>query len=192
MADTQDHSDHHKLHHQLSRTFSQKRSIQTYRHATTKWGCVLENFTPMWFAICIGSGGLASVLNSPFPYPARWLTICGTILYVVDLVTLILFSCIMITRWILYPHVAVRKLLSSPEELAAYGIWPISILTISALTASQVSSAYWGGHAFSLVAYVLWWIGVMWQLVTGVVVIIIIAQVCLILSLSVIAMSVES
>lgn len=132
----------------------------------------------MWFAICIGSGGLASVLNSPFPYPARWLTICGTILYVVDLVTLILFSCIMITRWILYPHVAVRKLLSSPEELAAYGIWPISILTISALTASQVSSAYWGGHAFSLVAYVLWWIGVAWQLATGVIVVIIIAQVC--------------
>lgn len=82
--------------------------------------------------------------------------------------------------------------MSSPEELAAYGIWPISLLTISALTASQVSSAYWGGHAFSIVAYVLWWIGVMWQLVTGVVVIIIIAQVCLIISLSVIAMSVES
>jgi tellurite resistance protein TehA-like permease len=95
------------------------------------------------------------MLNDPFPYPARWLELIGSMFYVVDLVLFILFSIIMIARWMVYPHVAVRKLMSSPEELAAYGIWPISLLTISALTASQVSTAYWGDHAFTLVAYVL-------------------------------------
>lgn len=45
-------------------------------------------------------------------------------------------------------------------------------MTIAALTASQVSTTAWGGHAFTLVAYVLWWIGVFWMFSTAVVVIV--------------------
>jgi tellurite resistance protein TehA-like permease len=44
-------------------------------------------------------------------------------------------------------------------------------MTIAALTATQVSQAQWGGHAFTLVAYVLWWVGVGWVFVTALVVI---------------------
>jgi tellurite resistance protein TehA-like permease len=101
---------------------------------------MLENFTT-WFAICIGSEGLGTVLNSPFPYPARWLEICGSISYVVDLAVFILYSAIVIARWILYLYVVVQKLMSTPEELNAYGIWPISLLTISFLTTFEVSTA---------------------------------------------------
>lgn len=147
-----------------------KRSIRHYRHATTKWGAALESFSPLWFAIAISTGGLASILNGPFPYPAVWQVTLASILYVFEIVLFVLFSSIMIARWVLYPHVAIRRALSSPDELGAYAIPPIALLTIAALTASQVSEARWGGHSFTLVAYVLWWIGVSWIFVTAVVV----------------------
>jgi tellurite resistance protein TehA-like permease len=124
----------------------------------------------MWFALAISTGGIATVLNGPFPYPAPWQVTLASVLYVFEIVLFALFSILTIARWILYPHVAVRRALSDADELGSYAIPPIALMTIAALTASQVSTARWGGHAFTLVAYVLWWIGVAWTFVTAVVV----------------------
>lgn len=110
----------------------------------------------MWFSICISSGGLGLVLNAPFPYPARWLTICGDVLFGIELLLFVIFLGIMAARWVLYPKSALNRLLSDQQELCAYAIIPITLLTIAALVASQVSTA-WGGYPFTLVAYVLWW-----------------------------------
>ncbi|EME47133.1 hypothetical protein DOTSEDRAFT_31619 [Dothistroma septosporum NZE10] len=167
---------------------SRKNHIRNYRHATTRWGAALESFSPMWFAVCISSGGLALIIHGPFPYQAHWqvsrhhhqryvaklltkvkVTI-ATILYVVELVLFFLFLAIMIVRWIVYPHVAVRKALNDPDELGAYAIPPIALMTIAALTAQQVSTGPWGGHAFTIVAYVCWWIGMFWVFLTALVV----------------------
>lgn len=76
----------------------------------------------------------------------------------------------MLARWIVYPHVAVRRAMSNPDELLAYAILPIALMTIAGLTATQVSTASWGGHSFTLVAYVLWWIGCAWVFITSLVV----------------------
>lgn len=111
----------------------------------------------MWFSICISSGGLGLVLNAPFPYPARWLTICGDVLFGIELLLFVVFLGIMISRWVLYPKYALHRLLSDQQELCAYAIIPITLLTIAALVASQISTA-WGGYSFTIVAYVLWWI----------------------------------
>jgi len=145
----------------------QKPSIQHYRHATGRWGAALESFSPMWFAICISSGGLA-VLLSEFPYPAHWLRIIASILYVLELILFVTFLIIMIARWTIYPHIAVRRAAKDPNELGAYAVPPIALLTLSALTATQVSTTSWGGHAFAVVAYALWWIGVVWIFTTAV------------------------
>ncbi|KAJ9625619.1 hypothetical protein H2203_004378 [Taxawa tesnikishii (nom. ined.)] len=123
----------------------------------------------MWFALCISSGGIGLVLNGPFPYRANWLVVCATILYVTEIVLFLLFLAIMLARWIIYPHVAVRRALSDPDELGAYAIPPIALMTIGALTSMQVSDS-WGGHAFTLVSYVIWWIGVAWVFLTALVV----------------------
>lgn len=111
----------------------------------------------MWFSICISSGGLGLVLNAPFPYPARWLTICGDTLFGIELLLFVLFLGIMAARWIRYPRSALHRLLTDQQELSAYAIIPITLLTIAALVASQISTA-WGGYPFTIVAYVLWWI----------------------------------
>ncbi|THW92512.1 C4-dicarboxylate transporter/malic acid transport protein, partial [Aureobasidium pullulans] len=121
-----------------------------------------------WFAVCISSGGIALVLNGPFPYRGHWLVVLATILYIMEIVLLFSFLAILLAKWMLYPHVAVRRALSDPDELGTYAILPIALMTIGALTITQVSEGPWGGHAFTLA--VIWRIGVVWVCVTCVVV----------------------
>lgn len=166
LGDDQD-TEQHKAHRGQNLS---KRHIRNYRHATSKWGIALEGFGPVWFAIPLSTGGLAIILNGPFAYPAHWLVVIATMLYVFEIVLFLLFTAIMLARWIIYPHVAVRRAMRDPDELGAYAIPPISLLTIAALTASQVSYHSWGGHAFTIVAYVIWWIGLFWVFVTALVV----------------------
>ncbi|KAJ4393525.1 hypothetical protein N0V93_002737 [Gnomoniopsis smithogilvyi] len=137
--------------------FSTEESTSPSHGSRSTWAPAIENFNPMWFSICISSGGLGLVLNAPFPYPARWLSICGDILFGIELLLFVGFLGIMAARWILYPRSALQRLLSDQQELCAYAIIPITLLTIAALVASQISTA-WGGYPFTIVAYVLWWI----------------------------------
>lgn len=93
-------------------------------------------------------------------------------LYVFEIFLFAVFLALSLARWIVYPHVAVRRALADPDELCSYAIPPIVLMTIAALTATQVSTTAWGGYAFTLVAYVLWWVGVGWMFLTGVVVVV--------------------
>ena len=124
------------------------------------------------FAIAISTGGLALILASPFPYSAPWQLRLASVLYVFEIVLFVVFTVLTLARWIIYPHIAVRRALADPDELCSYAIPPIALMTIASLTATQVSTTAWGGHAFTLVAYVLWWIGMFWIFLTGVVVIV--------------------
>lgn len=110
------------------------------------------------------------MLNGPFPYPAHWLVVLATILYVTEIVLFFTFLALIIAKWVVYPHVAVRRIMSDPDELGTYAIPPIALMTIGALTITQVSEGPWGGHAFTLVGYVVWWIGVAWIFITAIVV----------------------
>lgn len=133
------------------------------RRPATRWQAALENFHPMWFSICISSGGLGLVLNAPFPYPAHWLSVCGDILFGLELALFLLFLAATAARWALFPATARARLAADQQELAAYAIVPITLLTLAALVARRVSTADWGGHghgrAFGLLAYALWWAG---------------------------------
>jgi tellurite resistance protein TehA-like permease len=185
LDDDEDSEQHKRRRNQNLR----KQSIRHYRHATGKWGAALESFKPIWvrqdhlqtctcfltrfqFAIAISTGGLALILASPFPYSAPWQLRLASVLYVFEIVLFAVFTALLLARWIIYPHVAVRRALADPDELCSYAIPPIVLMTIAALTATQVSTTAWGGHAFTLVAYVLWWIGTFWMFLTGVVVIV--------------------
>ncbi|KAJ4381175.1 hypothetical protein N0V86_003522 [Didymella sp. IMI 355093] len=127
----------------------------------------------MCFAIAISTNGLGLILASPFPYSAPWQLRLASVFYVFGIVIFVICLALSLARWIIYPHVAVRRLLADPDELCSYAIPPIVLMTIAALTATQVSTTAWGGHAFTLVAYVLWWIGMFWMFLTGVAVVVI-------------------
>ena len=53
-----------------------------------------------------------------------WQVTVATILYVFEIVTFFVFLAITVARWAIYPHVAVRRALSDPDELGVYAISP--------------------------------------------------------------------
>lgn len=110
------------------------------------------------------------MINGPFPYRGYWQVIIGTILYAAELVLFVLFAVLLLARWIVYPHAAVRRAMRDPDELGAYAIPPIALMTIASLTVAQVSEGAGGRHAYTIVAYVLWWIGMSWVFLTACVV----------------------
>ena len=125
----------------------------------------LENFTPMWFALPMNTGILA-ILMRLLPYQFNGLPVLSTIMYLFDLTLFVVISSVTILRWTLYPKAAQQKTAASIDEISFLGAAPIAFLTLTGLTGIIVSNAYWGGHAWSLVAYVMWWFGMAWMLAT--------------------------
>ena len=142
--------------HALDRRGSQSKSA--FRNT-------LENFTPMWFVLPMNTG-ILGILMHLLPFQFNGLPVLSTIMYLLDLTLFVVISAMTILRWSLYPKAAKQMTAANVDEIAFLGAAPISFLTLASLTALIVSNAYWGGHAWSLVAYVMWWIGMMWMLVT--------------------------
>lgn len=125
----------------------------------------LENFTPLWFTIPMNTG-ILGILMHQLPYQFNGLPVLSTIMYLVELVLFFIICCMTILRWTMYPKAAQQKTAASIDEIAFLGAAPITFLTLASLTGLIVSNAYWGGYAWSLVAYTMWWFGVMWMLTT--------------------------
>ena len=140
-------------------------SDRSHKQPKSAFQNTLENFTPMWFVICMNTG-ILGILMYLLPYQFNGLPVLSTIMYLVDLTLFVIVCVLTMLRWILYPRVAQRKTAASIDEISFLGAAPIAFLTLTALTALIVSNAYWGGHAWSLVAYVMWWFGMAWMLIT--------------------------
>ena len=125
----------------------------------------VENFSQIWFVLTIDTGILA-ILMRLLPYQFNGLSVLSTIMYLVDLVLFVIICTMTILRWTLYPQAAQQKTAASVNEISFHAAAPIGFQTLTSLTGIIVSNAYWGGHAWSLVAYVMWWFGLAWILTT--------------------------
>ena len=130
---------------------------------------LIQDFSPVWFTWCMNTGILSALMHT-LPYHFPGLDIISTVLFVIDLALFILFSIIFALRFTLYGKTAWNEISSDVNELCFTATLPISWMTLTTLSAIIVSNANWGGHAFTLVAYVMWWIGVLWTLVLATVV----------------------
>lgn len=83
-----------------------------------------------------------------------------------SLIWFVLICTMTILRWTLYPQAAQQKTAASVDEISFHAAAPIGFQTLTSLTGIIVSNAYWGGHAWSLLAYVMWWFGMAWILIT--------------------------
>lgn len=126
---------------------------------------LVQDFEPIWFTKCMNAGVIGIIMNR-FPYQSHWIHVCSTIAYMINLILITLFSTIIISRFITFPRQAWSEITESPKNLSLLATWPIAWLTLSCLTSLCVSRAYWGHHAFTIVAYVMWWIGVAWTIAT--------------------------
>lgn len=120
--------------------------------------------------------GLISSLTHICPYQFYGLYIISTILYVIALTLFVLFFIIFGLRLALYFEQTVHEITTNVQELCFTAAMPISFMVLTSLTATIVSNSFWGGHAFTLVAYVMWWISVGWTLTSAVTVYIVLTK----------------
>ena len=112
------------------------------------------------------NAGIIAILMHQLQYQFNGLRVLSTIAFLIDLAIFIVCSLIFLARFAIYGRDAYHELTSSVPELALTACWPIAWLTLVAFVALVVSEAAWGGHAFTIVAYVMWWVGAVWMMGT--------------------------
>lgn len=110
------------------------------------------------------------------PYQFEGLSIISSVLFVFNLILFILFFIAFGLRCFLYPSSTISACRTNPIELSMLGAIPIAWFTLCAQVGIIVSNATWGGHAFSLVAYVMWWAGTFVMGVVAVLVIVVFSK----------------
>lgn len=124
---------------------------------------LVQDFGPLWFTWCMNSGVLG-LLTHQCPYQFPGLRIISNIFYVFDLTLFVVFSTIFLLRFAIFRLDAYNEVATSRSDLPLCGCWPIAFLTLTSLTPLICSNAYWGGHAFTILGYVMWWIAAAWSL----------------------------
>jgi tellurite resistance protein TehA-like permease len=104
--------------------------------------------------------GILSIILNLLPYHFTAQGILSTILFVFNLVLFTSFSLLSILRLLRYRHHVRSETLSSVEELSYLGAPATAYLTLVAQVSLTCSTAW--GYSWTLVAYVLWWIGLIW------------------------------
>ncbi|KAK4494616.1 hypothetical protein PRZ48_013972 [Zasmidium cellare] len=142
---------------------------QTRNQPRSRIIAVIEEFSLTWFTVSMNTG-ILSILMHENPYQFNGLYVLSTIMFVFNIVLFIAFFAILMFRIVLRPRRFVETLMGDLQELAMLGTIPIAWFTIAGQVGITVSNAGWGSHAFTIVAYVMWWIGTAVMLFVGVMV----------------------
>lgn len=130
-----------------------------------KWQNLVENFAATWFTIVMNTGVLGILFwNQPYQFPG--LHIIATVAYVLSIILFFLFAIPSILRWTTFHKTTAGKVKNSLLETAMLGAPVIAWSQITALTALIVSNAPWGGHAWTILAVIMWWFGMVWMVAT--------------------------
>lgn len=65
------------------------------------WRRILVNFTPLWFTVTMGTG-ITSILLHNLPYNGQWLFYVSVVIFCLNIVIFVLFSCISIARYTVF------------------------------------------------------------------------------------------
>ncbi|KAK3669146.1 Plasma membrane sulfite pump involved in sulfite metabolism [Recurvomyces mirabilis] len=122
-----------------------------YQHG---WRRIVQNFTPSWFAVNMGTG-IVSILLHNLPYNAHWLRYISYVVFALNVLLFVLFLLISILRYTLYPKIWVA-MLQHPMQSLFLGCFPMGLATIINMTCFVCVPA-WGGGWWK-VAWALWWI----------------------------------
>ncbi|OAL38322.1 hypothetical protein AYO20_02381 [Fonsecaea nubica] len=123
---------------------------------------LVQDFSPIWFTWCMNAGVIATLLHQ-LPYQFRGLRVLSTIAFMIDLVLYLVFSVIYILHFLMYRQRAYKELIDNTLELCLFPCWSIAFMTLVSFVTLTVSEAPWGGHPFTVVACVMWWIAATWS-----------------------------
>lgn len=104
--------------------------------------------------------GILSIILHLLPYHFTAQGILSTILFIFNLVLFVSFTLLSILRLLRYRRHVRSQTFSSIEELSYLGAPATAYLTLVAQV-SLICSTAWG-YPWTIVAYVLWWLGLVW------------------------------
>ncbi|HWJ73479.1 MAG TPA: TDT family transporter [Kaistia sp.] len=126
----------------------------------------VRHFTPNWFAVTMGTGGLALALNQ-FPLDMPGLAEIGRALWLANIALFVLFSGMYAARWLLYFDEA-KRIFRHPVMSMFLGAIPMGLATIiNGFLAFGIP--LWGQAAIDIAA-ALWWIDIALALACGTVI----------------------
>lgn len=112
----------------------------------------------------MNSGALAGLIhNCPYNFNGRY--VIAGIFFAIDLILFIIFSIIFLIRLAWFKGSAYREIANNMMELTFAPCWPIAFMTLTTGVAVVVSTTSWGGHPFSIVAFVMFWVVSFWDLI---------------------------
>ncbi|KIW14629.1 hypothetical protein PV08_07413 [Exophiala spinifera] len=123
---------------------------------------LVEDFSPIWFTWCMNAGVIGVLLHQ-LPYQFSGLRVLSTVAFCVDLVLYIVFSVLYTLHFLIYRRQSYAELTGSVIELCLLPCWCIAWMTLTSFISLTVSNAPWGGHAFTMLAVVMWWIATAWM-----------------------------
>ncbi|OAP60265.1 hypothetical protein AYL99_05267 [Fonsecaea erecta] len=123
---------------------------------------LVQDFSPIWFTWCMNAGAIGTLLHQ-LPYQFPGLRVLSTIALTIDLVLYVVFSVLFILHFVIYKRRAYQELVDNVLDLCLFPCWSIAFMTLVSFVTLTVSEASWGGHAFTIVACVMWWIAAVWS-----------------------------
>ncbi|KAH0332667.1 C4-dicarboxylate transporter/malic acid transport protein, partial [Aureobasidium melanogenum] len=121
----------------------------------------IQHCSPIWFTICMDTG-ILSIITHLLPYQFNGLGVLSTILFVFNLFLFSLFTLISIARLIMFPTNTKSEATNSADEISYLAAPAIAYLTIVSQVGLTCSPAW--GHGLTILAYVLWRIGMVWTI----------------------------
>lgn len=104
--------------------------------------------------------GIISIIMNILPWQFNGLGILSTIMFVFNLVLFTVFAILAIARLFKFPRHVKSESLNQLEEISYQGAPAIAYLTLVAQVSLTCSTAW--GFRLTVLAYVLWWIALVW------------------------------
>lgn len=104
--------------------------------------------------------GVISIIMNLLPWQFKGLDILSTIMFAWNIVLFACFTFFSVARLLKYRKHVASETLNSVEEMSYLAAPAIAYLTLVAQVSLTCSTAW--GYGFSILAYVLWWIGLFW------------------------------
>ncbi|KAG9255600.1 voltage-dependent anion channel [Emericellopsis atlantica] len=123
---------------------------------TTPARTALQHFSTPFFLIPQGTGIIAVILHST-EYQFTGLQTIAVIFWMINLVTLLLFSLILFLRIVLEPKAFFRGVGTDPSQASCLASISVSF-SVSVMMVSLVVVPSWGGRSWANAVYALWWV----------------------------------
>ncbi|KAF2856146.1 hypothetical protein T440DRAFT_99275 [Plenodomus tracheiphilus IPT5] len=131
-------------------------ALQIPKEHQSNLSIAIKNFSAQWYTISMDTGILSIILKL-HPWTFRGQSVLSTVMFVLNLFLFVAFSAISILRLRGHRHHVRTQTLTNLEEQSYLGAPATAYLTLVAQVALTCSTA-WGFH-WTIFAYVLWWIG---------------------------------